>query len=226
MMDSNGQGRESSLGLRAWALWVLAGAAGGAVTGATGYLLEALALVVLLGVALGVAQALVIRRYLPRGTAPLWAVASSFGWFFGWFVLGMAIFFLRISSLGLDLQIGSILFAGVQVSGAAFLDIAAVCAVFGAFQAAVLLALGGRPFLPLSALWVAASALGGVLAPVGALPVDVIGAKTSAGGGGDFVNLFLGPMVGTAAAGALYSTVTGVVLVMTIQRLVPQEASD
>lgn len=215
--------RLSRRGLRAWTLWVLAGAAGGAVGGGTLYILEIFSLTLLFGVTLGVAQALVIRRYLPGGAALLWAFFSSFGWPVGWFFLGLAIFFLNMAGRGFDTQAGSSSFAGVPVSGAGLLMSPVVFAVFGAFQAVVLLALLGRTFLPLAALWVAASALAGVLAPLGGLAVVVVGAETSVGGvGGGFVNSVLGPAVVTSAVFALYGTVTGVVLAMIARRTAAQ----
>src|ERR687886_40425 len=104
----------SRRGLRAWALWVLAGGAGGVVAGATGYLLEIFSLTILLGVALGVMQALVVRRYLPTGAALLWALFSSFGWFFGWLFLGLAVVFLSMVGLGYHPQVGSFSLPGVS----------------------------------------------------------------------------------------------------------------
>ena len=58
---------------RGWGRW-----------GSHEYLLEIFTLPILLGVTLGLTQALVVRRYLPTGSALLWALFSSFGWFFGW----------------------------------------------------------------------------------------------------------------------------------------------
>jgi hypothetical protein len=100
----------------------------------------------------------------------------------------------------------------------------AISVVFGAFQAVVLLALRGRLFLPLAVLWVATSASAGLLAPVGALAIIVVGAETSVGEGGGFVGLVLASAVGMAAVSAVYSAVTGVVLAMIARRWAAREA--
>ena len=77
---------QSSWGdLRAWALWVLASAIGGAVGGGT-FIVQFVGEVFLFGVILGTTQALILRRYLDRRTAELWVYASFFGWFVGWLV--------------------------------------------------------------------------------------------------------------------------------------------
>lgn len=74
----------SRRGLKAWALWVLASALGGAVGGAA-TVLEFLGPILLWGVALGVAQALVLWRYLREAVGP-WVAISSVGWILGWVV--------------------------------------------------------------------------------------------------------------------------------------------
>ncbi len=63
-LSEHEQGREQSLrrGLRAWVLWVLASAVGGAVGGLASEPLGIDGYVLLPGLALGAAQALVLRR--------------------------------------------------------------------------------------------------------------------------------------------------------------------
>ncbi len=64
-------------------LWWVLGCAVGGMLGGFGRILEHLFLLpVFFGGLLGIAQVLVLRSYLPRGTG-LWIVASFFGWFTG-----------------------------------------------------------------------------------------------------------------------------------------------
>ena len=83
-MNTDGQGPQpetgSRRGLEAWAFWVLASAIGGAVGGLASEPLGIDGYLLLPGLGLGAAQALVLRRYLSDRAVGPWVAASFVGW--------------------------------------------------------------------------------------------------------------------------------------------------
>lgn len=71
--------------LSLWLSWLLASAAGGAFIGSMAAPTDFFWFLVMTGLVIGVAQWLVLRRYLPG--AGWWILASAFGWFLGSLVL-------------------------------------------------------------------------------------------------------------------------------------------
>lgn len=233
--------QKPSLGLRSsleiWVLWVLASAAGGAVAGAiAGLASEPLGsdgYLFLPGLALGTAQALVLRRYLSNRAVGPWVVASFVGWFAG-VLLVFVLAFLLAGLLGagaavpeITQRVGPVMEAlgGGQTeysNGQPFyLTIWASFAISqGIALALVLLAFGGRTgrsSLSLAALWVLAGIAGGVLGVAADLYVNV---AVFPGEERGLLGRVAPPATALAVAGALYGAVTGVVLAMITRRSV------
>lgn len=197
-------------GLEAWALWVLAGAIGGAVGGASS-LLQFFGPLFLWGAALGAAQALVLLRYLPLFVAGAWMGASFIGWIAGWMVFFVTRVALTTLVPEIDRQWGPELAVFV------------VWMVFAAFQgttlALVVLALGRRTLLPLAALWVPAGISGGALAVTTSSYLSNATALSLGGGDGYLGQIVPGIVVGQTVAGTLYSAATGVVLAVIVWKV-------
>ncbi len=206
-------------------LWWVLGCAAGGMLGGFGRILEMLFfLPVFFGGFLGIAQGLVLRRYLPRGIG-LWILASFLGWFAGEIVrMILLAVFPAVGDVGAE-AISSEQSGSPYGLDPFFVYEPVVWAVFGLAQGLVLWAVLGLRSLGLMVLWVAASSLGGVLGYFGIPERFVVGPEGPILGGG-----ILGE-IGLAAAspgilGALYGLPTGLVLARVILRGPPVEVVE
>lgn len=214
--------------LRVWVLWVLAGATGGAIGGLASEPLGFDGYLLMPGLALGTAQALVLRRYLSKRAVGPWLAASFFGWSTGLvliFVLITALFLAGEAEQDITQRLGPVM---VGLSGSPteyadkqpfYLTVWASLAISqGLALALVLLAFGGRTgrsSLSLAALWVLAGIAGGALGVAADLYVNV---AIYPGEERGLLGRIAPPATALAAAGALYCATTGVVLAMIARR--------
>lgn len=231
-MNINEQGRESVpsilRGLTAWTLWVLASAVGGAAGGTT-FVLGAFGLLFLFGPIIGAAQAVVLRHYLPKGTAIRWVLVSFLGWFAGLVTVAAT-----VGILGEGVQDAVAQKTGSETPLLLTLMVLA-WAVLGAAQAIFLLRrLSSARFL--AGLWAVAGVVGGAAAQaiIFYLPTAFPGLASAEAGGGllrqiasGAVGVGAGASVGPGGvfAGAIYGAATGVVLAMIARRSAVQENS-
>ena len=192
--SKNGRDRRSEMVIP----WVLASTVGGAV-GGLGFVLQFFGQLVLFGGVLGLAQWLVLLRYLER--AGWWVSASFFGWFAG-SVAGM---------LATPATAGASATTGLMLGFGAW-------AGLGAFQGLALYGLLGA--VPgrrkLVSLWLAVSVIGGVVAEVVAYLASTALPEEAAA---DLLPKGLAAIVlGHAGAGAVYGAATGVALAEVLRR--------
>lgn len=223
-------------GLLAWVLWLLAGAAGGVVGGLASEPLGIDGYLLLPGLALGAAQALVLRRYLPNRAVGPWVVASFVGW-----SVGVVLVFLLALLLALLFGAGEAVPEFTERAGPViaeidqteyskgqpfYLAIWASLALSQGLALALVLSASegwtGRAAFSLAALWVLVGVAGGALGVVADLYVTV---AVFPGEERGLLGRVALPATALAAAGALYGAATGVVFAMIARRTAPQEES-
>ncbi len=213
--------------MKVWIFWVLASAVGGAAGGAT-TVLEFVGPILLWGLALGAAQALVLWRYLREAAAP-WVAISFVGWIVGFVIFLLVRVLVDLTGVPeIARRAGSVIdqLAGSVDASTTLPGLLVVWVVFAASQGMVLalvaLAAGRRFLLPLAALWLLAGALGGVPAVSASYYLTNM-AALHPGDGSGYPGQIVPDAIGQAAAGALYGAATGVVLVMITRRSAVEE---
>lgn len=137
--------------LSLWLSWLLASTAGGAFIGAMAAPTDFFWFLVMTGLVVGVAQWLVLRRYLPG--AGWWILASALGWFLGTLVL--------ITTQGITFPITDFLESVIRLGGVIWLNVVdgtLYGAVLGVAQWLVL-----RRHSQYAGWWVLASSIGGAV---------------------------------------------------------------
>ncbi|CAN5662770.1 hypothetical protein BH24ACT22_BH24ACT22_06680 [soil metagenome] len=195
----------------AW--WVFGSAVGGFI-GGLGYVAQFTGELILFGGLLGLAQWVVLRRYLRR--AGFWVVASIFGWI----VAQIAVISIEGAFPGLVDFAHRI--TRDDVFAYALFD-PFVWAIYGSFQAILLLAVLRRTALPWLLPWILASASGGVFEAV-AMYLEFDALLGVVGGG---FEAFVLSAVYQSVVCALYGILTGLVLYTVLRRAsVEQHATE
>ena len=204
-LGDRGQFEAADVSLGSLLAWWVVGCAVGGFIGGLGYVAQFTGELILFGGLLGLAQWIVLRRYLWR--AGFWVVAS----FFGWVVAQVAVISIQGAFPGLVDFTHRI--TRDDVFAYALFD-PFVWAIYGTFQGVLLFAVLRRAAVAWIVPWIFASASGGVFGAAALyLELDALLGTWGEGFGG-----FISVAVYQGVICALYGVFTGLVLYGALRR--------